>query len=83
MTLVTGEMVTWAGAAPLGRHCLSPGGTNRRDGAAEEPMEGALMELLADCAAFEGGKSDFECELTVLCPGECREGIVSSEACTV
>lgn len=33
VTLVTGETVTWAGAAPAGRQFLSPGTKCRRAGA--------------------------------------------------
>jgi hypothetical protein len=46
--LVTGETVTWAGAAPAGLHCLSPGGMSLLPGTL-----GALAAL-----EREGGRED-------------------------
>jgi hypothetical protein len=55
VTLVTGEIVTCAGAAPDGRQCLSPGGTRRRAGREEGAIDGGLLEELADVPLAEGG----------------------------
>jgi hypothetical protein len=72
VTLVTGDIVTCAGAAPDGRHCLSPGGTKRRIGACEsdeEAIDGGCecnaLPVIEDVGGFSalepdptGGKED-------------------------
>lgn len=82
VTLVTGDTVTWAGAAPAGRHLRSPGGTRRFAGPVEGPLgvsDGGRDEPLWDDGAVGGGLRDLE-PLCTLCgdkgvspaPRDCR-----------